>query len=216
MPRLTRPLFTLLAVAATTAGCRQTGTRPSPVQVGLNPAELIDPTGYGDSPDLPIARDLFRVGERIRAAQRPAVLPPRKNCLALSGGGASGAFQAGLLVGWTEAGTRPVFDSITGVSTGSLVAGLAFLGPDYDAELRRVYTTLRAEDIYTKKRGVAALLSDSIADSAPLARQIERLVTADAVCRMAAEHRKGRRLYVATTDLDARRPVVWDIGAIAA
>ena len=32
---------------------------------------------------------------------------------------------------------------------------------------------------------------------------------------MAAEHRKGRRLYIGTTELEARRPVVWDLGAIA-
>ena len=86
------PFFAFLLVVAASAGCRQAGTAPTPIQVGLNPAELVDPTGYGDSLELPIARDLFREGERIRGAQRLAVLPPRRSCLALFGGGAFGAF----------------------------------------------------------------------------------------------------------------------------
>jgi hypothetical protein len=157
-----------LAALGTTTGCRS-DSRPhpsrfaegtSPTAVGLQPSALIDPVGYGDGPGLPVARDLFRVGERIRVGQRPIELPARKSCLCLSGGGAFGACQAGLLVGWTELGTRPDFDAVTGVSTGALVAVLAFLGPDYDPELRRVYTTLRTEDIYTRKRGVRSLFSN--------------------------------------------------------
>jgi predicted acylesterase/phospholipase RssA len=205
----------LLLLALLGQGCRSPSA-PTPTAAGIPPAELIDPNGYGDSPSLPVGRDLFRVGERIRLAQRPAELPTKKTCLALSGGGAFGAYQAGLLVGWTEAGTRPEFDAVTGVSTGALVAALVFLGPEYDSELQRVYTTLQTEDIYTRKRGVKALFSDSLADNTPLARQIERVLTPAAVARLAEEHKKGRRLYIATTDLDGRRPVVWDLGAIAA
>jgi predicted acylesterase/phospholipase RssA len=204
-----------LVIIGLIIGCH-TDSAPTPTAAGLPPSTLIDPVGYGDGPGLPVARDFFRVGERIRAAQRPAELPPRKSCLCLSGGGAFGAYQAGLLVGWTELGTRPDFDAVTGVSTGALVAALAFLGPDYDPELRRVYTTLKTEDIYTRKRGLRSLFSDSLADNAPLAKQIDRTLTPEAVARLAAEHRKGRRLYIGTTDLDGRRPVVWDLGAIAA
>jgi predicted acylesterase/phospholipase RssA len=163
-----------------------------------------------------VLRDLYRVGEEVRASKLGTAKSSGKTCLALSGGGAYGAFQAGLLVGWTEAGTRPQFDCVTGVSTGALVAGLAFLGPDYDDELRRVYTTLKTEDIFILKRGLRSLLSESLADTSPLARQIDRVITLEAVSRLAAEHLKGRRLYVGTTDMDGRRPVVWDIGAIAA
>jgi predicted acylesterase/phospholipase RssA len=213
--------MTLTAVVVLAAGLGAGGCRApvaqTPTAAGIPPAELVDPNGYGDSPGLPVARDLYRVGERIRLGQQRSVpTPPRKTCLCLSGGGAFGAYQAGLLVGWTEAGTRPAFDAVTGVSTGALVAAMAFLGPDYDADLRRVYTTLKTEDIYTKKRGVRALLSDSLADNAPLARQIDRVLTPQTVCRLAEEHRRGRRLYVSTTDLDGRRAVAWDIGAIAA
>src|SRR5262245_38515486 len=209
-------VLVLLILAA--PGCRSTSrTGPTtPTSVGIPPSELVDPNGYGDSPELPIARDFFRVAERIRLAQKPAQIPPRKTCLALSGGGSFGAYQAGLLVGWSETGTRPAFDSVTGVSTGALVATLAFLGPDYDGEMQRVYTTLRTEDIYTKKRPIQGLLSDSLADNTPLARQIACVLSPEAVARMAEEHRKGRRLYIGTSDLDGRRAVVWDLGAIAA
>ena len=43
-----------------------------------------------------------------------------------TGGGANGAYGAGVLVGWTERGDRPVFDIVTGVSTGALAAPFAF------------------------------------------------------------------------------------------
>src|SRR6266850_5066722 len=39
--------------------------------------------------------------------------------LALSGGGADGAYGAGVLNGWTAAGTRPEFSVVSGVSTGA-------------------------------------------------------------------------------------------------
>src|SRR5690242_10708285 len=46
-------------------------------------------------------------------------LPPSAN-LAISGGGDNGAFGAGLLSGWSAAGSRPRFKLVTGVSTGAL------------------------------------------------------------------------------------------------
>ncbi|HET6579972.1 MAG TPA: patatin-like phospholipase family protein [Gemmatimonadales bacterium] len=188
---------------------------PTPTAAGLNPADLVDPLAEADSCGPCALHDLYRVAEMIRRERRPAVLPPKKSILVLSGGGAYGAYSAGVLVGWTRTGTRPEFDVVTGVSTGALVAALAFLGPDYDGELRRVYTTLQSKDIFRFRRSVRSLLSEGLADNAPLARQIESFVTPETVARLAAEHARGRRLYVGTTDLDGRRQVVWDIGAIA-
>ncbi len=206
----------LLATILAVSGCQNPSAALTPTRAGINPADLIDPNAYGDGPGLPVMRDLFRVGEQIRKARRPDILPAKKTCLVLSGGGAYGAYQAGVLFGWSEAGTRPSFDSITGVSTGALVATLVFLGPDYDYELRRVYTSVKTNDIYIRRSTIQALFSNSLADNAPLACQINTLLTPEAFSRLGAEHRKGRRLYVGTTDLDGRRPVVWDIGAIAA
>ena len=56
--------------------------------------------------------------------------------LSVSGGGENGAFGAGLLCGWSDRGTRPVFELVTGVSTGALTAPFAYLGSSYDPQLR--------------------------------------------------------------------------------
>jgi hypothetical protein len=141
---------------------------------------------------------------------------PRKNVLALSGGGMYGAFTAGVLKGWTASGKRPNFDVVTGISTGSLIAPFAFLGPNYDDFLQQRYTTVRSEDIYRMRTWVTLPWSDSIADSAPLRRLIASEVDELLLEKIAAQHAKGRRLYVGTTSLDSQRLVVWDMGAIAA
>jgi hypothetical protein len=139
---------------------------------------------------------------------------PRYAVLSLSGGGAKGAFGAGLLCGWTKHGTRPQFQIVTGISTGALMATFVFLGSKYDGELKRFYTTTTDADIMT--RHWFGGLSDSMADSAPMRKTIARFVNTRVLEKVAAEHRKGRRLYVATTDLDGNRLVIWDLGAIAA
>jgi predicted acylesterase/phospholipase RssA len=159
--------------------------------------------------------DLLAFAERNRAAVKPAVPFPRKTVLVISGGGSYGAYPAGVLVGWTATGTRPNFDVVTGISTGALLGAFAFLGPDEDCELQKAYTTLRNEDIYTKNRLLRAILSESFADTSPLAKYIARTATDERIHRFATEHAKGRRFYVGTTDLDARRAIVWDMGAIA-
>ncbi len=136
--------------------------------------------------------------------------------LAISGGGPNGAFGAGLLAGWTESGSRPEFTMVTGISTGALTAPFAFLGPDYDDELKKVYTTTSTKDIL-KKRGILDIIfGDSMSDTTPLKGMIARHVTADMVNAIAREHRRGRRLNVGTVNLDAGRSVIWNIGAIAA
>jgi predicted acylesterase/phospholipase RssA len=105
---------------------------------------------------------------------------------------------------------------VTGVSVGALIAPFAFLGPEYDETLARVATELRTSDIYERRLPPALLWSDSLADSAPLRRRIAAEVTHDLLAKVAREHASGRRLYVGTTDLDTKRLVVWDLGAIAA
>ena len=134
--------------------------------------------------------------------------------LALSGGGAYGAYGVGVMSGWTETGERPEFDIVSGVSTGALISVFAFLGEEYDELLRELYTTTTNADIFID-RGVAGFLGDSLYDYAPLKRQIERVVTQDILDRVAAEHLKGRRLYVGTTNLDSSELVVWNMGEIA-
>jgi predicted patatin/cPLA2 family phospholipase len=140
--------------------------------------------------------------------------------LALSGGGAKGAFGAGFLNGWTESGTRPNFKIVTGISTGALIAPLAFLGPEYDDELRQSYTTIRTKDILNVQGifgfGILPILTgESYASTKPLQDMISDLLTPEVLDAIAREHAKGRRLYTGTTNLDAQRVVAWDMGAIA-
>jgi predicted patatin/cPLA2 family phospholipase len=139
--------------------------------------------------------------------------------LALSGGGANGAFCAGLLGGWSEAGTRPEFQVVTGVSTGALAAPFAFLGPRYDDRLRTAYTQMRAHDIYhlhVMRSAFRLLRVDAVADTEPMTRTVARLTDQGMLDAIAAEHRRGRRLYVCTTELVSGRAVYWSLSAIAA
>ena len=131
--------------------------------------------------------------------------------LAISGGGSDGAYGAGVLAGWSEAGTRPEFAVVTGVSIGALIAPFAFLGPRYDEDLRKNFTAIGAADIFEDRT-----TRDSLFDYWPLKRLIEQRVTAPLLSEIAAEHARGRRLLVATTNLDAGRRVIWNMGAIAA
>jgi predicted acylesterase/phospholipase RssA len=139
-----------------------------------------------------------------------------QNFLAISGGGDDGAFGAGLLVGWSARGDRPTFGVVTGVSTGALSAPFAFLGPAYDDHLKQVYTDSNAEDIFTQRTVLAAVTNDAMADSTPLRRMIARYVDDEVVQRIAEEYNKGRLLFILTTNLDQGRPVIWNLGAIAA
>lgn len=140
---------------------------------------------------------------------------PSTSFLAISGGGGNGAFGAGLITGWTGSG-RPVFKTVTGISTGALIAPFAFLGPKYDLILRQTYTTTTDAGIYHKRWIVKAFMSDAMADTQPLQAMVNRLITPEFLAEIAAEYAKGRLLLVGTTDLDAQRGVIWNMTAIAA
>ena len=139
-----------------------------------------------------------------------------RSLLALSGGADDGAFTAGLMRGWTELGTRPEFTVVTGVSTGALAAPFVFLGAEYDDELALVYGGLPPEEIFEDRFWVNILAAASISDTSPLKSLIKRFVTDDFLAKIAREHRRGRRLFVQTAHLEAQRPAVWNLGAIAA
>lgn len=143
---------------------------------------------------------------------------PQIHFLALSGGGDGGAFGAGVLNGWTQNGSRPDFAIVTGVSTGALIAPFAFLGSKYDHHVREAYLSASPETIYLRDfftvfdgiTGGAALV-----DNQPLRLRVEAFLTPKLLAEIALEHRQGRRLYISTTNLEAERGVIWDIGAIA-
>jgi hypothetical protein len=141
-------------------------------------------------------------------------LPPA-NFLAVSGGGEDGAFGAGLLVGWSERGDRPTFKLVTGISTGALIAPFAFLGSEDDPVLTTVYTTVDQKSIFESRPFHAALTDDALADTSPMYRLIEKYLDERMLVRIGQEYDKGRLLLIATTNLDAARPMIWNIGAIA-
>jgi hypothetical protein len=120
-----------------------------------------------------------------------------------------------VLGGWTASGKRPDFDLVTGVSTGALTAPFAFLGPKYDEALKKVFTESNTKDIAIMQPVRGLLGGDSLASNAPLAKVVAFYVNDAFLAEVAVEHRKGRRLLIGTTNLDAERPVIWDMGAIA-
>jgi len=162
-----------------------------------------------------ITKEFVDSWDREKAYLHRQDLPPT-SYLAISGGGDNGAFTAGFLNGWTKAGTRPQFKLVTGVSTGALIAPFAFLGPDYDETLKSIYTKVSRKDILKDRIFYSVFLQDAMADTTPLSQLLKVKVTQNTVDAIAAEYAKGRLLFLATTNLDARRPVVWNVTKIAA
>lgn len=134
--------------------------------------------------------------------------------LALSGGGANGAYGAGVMYGWGRRGDRPEFDVVTGGSAGALIAPFVFAGSAFDPALREAFTDGRAKNLL-RSRGLGALFWPGVFKPEPLRKLITKSVTPGLIEAVGAEHRKGRRLYIATTSLDTQTQVVWDMGALA-
>ncbi|MBX9945402.1 MAG: patatin-like phospholipase family protein [Reyranella sp.] len=222
-------LRVVLAFAALSVGCLGLGACSIPERGAAVPATETAralPLGipnarfFADGDSKAIIDEGARAFEREQAALRAegkstTRLPP-VYYLAVSGGGDNGAFGAGLMNGWTTLGTRPEFKMVTGVSTGALIAPFAFLGPDYDNALRDVYTTMTADKVFRVRGLPAALFDDAMADTGPLAEVIAGYADQKMLDAIAREYRKGRLLLIGTTHLDAQRPVIWNIGAIAA
>lgn len=205
-----RLLAAVLAVglAMSVAGCGSIARSPDGV-VRLMDASLA-PTAdprirASDAERLEVlATDLTT---RLDASHQTAIL-------ALSGGGANGAYGAGVLVGWTDRGDRPVFGVVTGVSTGALAAPFAFLGSDWDDELQSAYTDGQTQGLLSW-RSFAAFFAPSAFSPTDLRTLVEHHVTPRLLDAIAREHASGRRLLVATTDLDNQETVIWDMGIVA-
>ena len=135
--------------------------------------------------------------------------------LALSGGGADGAYGVGVLNGWSAAGRRPAFSVVSGVSTGGLIAPFAFLGPQYDDTLRELYTSGIAESLLGDPSIMRVLFSSGLFGNTRLRELVARYVGPEIMAQVARENAKGRRLLVVTTDLDTQRTAIWDMGKIA-
>ncbi len=212
-------LTALLAGLSILAGCSALPRNPVPLDL-MKRAEVIGFPGvraWAGKIDSGFQEDIITSIHQ----ERPGDFPRNPDgsldysCLALSGGGDNGAFGAGFLCGWSKKGERPRFKLVTGISTGSLIAPFAFLGSEYDPLLKRVYTGISQKDIYKERGIVFALGNESFADSRPLSELINRNVDIQLLKAVANAHRNGRRLYVGTTNMDADRLAIWNMGAIA-
>lgn len=222
----TNPLFTsrLLSTiwAVTTLfllGCTSTPERNPIPEEAYPQARVLGMTGlrYWGDEEMPVSHNLPANPslEELREVF-PALVGAELNFLAISGGGANGAFAAGLLNAWTDSGTRPEFTVVTGISTGALIAPFAFLGPNYDAVIKRLYTEYSTEDLVTERGWLRFLMgAEAGYDTLLLQQKIAAYVDVEFMRAIAAEYRRGRFLLIGTTNLDAGRPVTWNIGAIA-
>lgn len=182
---------------------------------------LANVRAWGDAYSPALEKSAAKSLQQERAANH-GKLQREVDGLALSGGGQDGAFGAGLICGWTESGTRPNFKLVTGISTGALMAPFAFLGPAYDAKLKEAYTHMSDRSIYKPHNPFRILLAildikqlPSLANDTGLEETIEQFVDDKMLKDIATEHLKGRRLFVGSTQLNAQRLVIWDMGAIA-
>lgn len=212
--------LTLLAMVLMLAACGTIPNRNPLPQQGDQLAEIpgLPPEArfWGDqAPQLLLERLRTWSPEQLQALV-PTWYGRGLNFLAISGGGQDGAFGAGLVNGWTAAGTRPEFQIVTGISTGALSAPFVFLGPDYDDELKEVYTTNSTDALAVVRPWTVIATSDAALDNGKLRALIAGYVDAEMIRRLTVEYKRGRRLFVGTTNLDAGRPVAWNITAIAA
>lgn len=199
--KLRHALVTSLAGALLLGGCA-TIHRP---EGGLAPSgsalHMVDPRIDAATLREGFVRRMDQAGEPLTV-------------LSLSGGGANGAYGAGVIVGWSASAKRPEFSIVTGVSTGALAAPFAFLGPAWDDELEAAYAGGGAEGLLAW-RHLAFLVSPSLFSARQLRELVDKNVTPQLLAAVAVEHAKGRRLYVATTNLDSQETVIWDMGLLA-
>ncbi len=173
---------------------------------------------WGDQSPLGLDRAQRESMERIDrlvSERGDAFLKQPLYYLALSGGGPNGAFGAGILNGWSNTGTRPEFSIVTGISTGAIIAPFAFLGPDYDGILRQIYTQYRTSDALRFRSAIGSMFRDSAADATGMQTLIRQYIDDEVMRAIEMAHKEGRSLFIGTTNLDAGRPVFWDIGRIA-
>lgn len=218
-PAVPLALATLVLMFMVIQGCAALRPR-SPLPEALEdeiriPGFPDDIRAWADRPSKSLTKSAVESFQQERAAYDDEFLKKPVALLALSGGGDNGAFGAGILCGWTEHGTRPRFKLVTGISTGALMAPFAFLGSEQDANLK-VYTMVTQQEIFRRKSLLTALWRESVADTRPLANLIARYIDGPMLQAIAAEHKKGRRLFIGTTQFDAQRLVIWNMGAIAA
>jgi hypothetical protein len=156
-----------------------------------------------------LAASLGLPAETLPPACRPLQV------LALTGGVAGAPYTAGVLVGWSETGTRPIFDQVTGISSGALIGGYAFLGPEYDDKMRHLILSLRSADLFRFHALGCILRSGAFGSANPAERLIQREIDDQFLDDLRRAHAEGRRFFVGTMNMATKRLVIWDVGAVA-
>lgn len=220
MPAPTSHLFAVLLLMASIIGCSPHRKPAVPANLANSATVLNNPAlrTWDDKFSTPFWDEIMRAGKTefaIRAAAGETGPLPPAYYLAISGGGANGAYGAGLLCGWTKTGKRPEFKVVTGISTGALTAPFAYCGSAYDEKLKKVYTHVKTKQIAISRWILAPITDDAMMDTSPLHKLLKELVDEQMMKDIAREYARGRILMVATTDLDANKGVIWNIGAIA-
>lgn len=201
---------TLLSTALT--GCASMERVPYTAEVAAR-AEIPGMSNVrfpGDAPASVFEQLRSEVVRAAKARHEPV------SYLAMSGGGGDGAYGAGFLKGLAETNRRPQFSIVSGVSTGALMAPFVFLGSSFDPMLHDLYTSGYAESLVKNVNVLNGLFGNALVESDKLMQLIKRYVDDDMIKRVADEHRKGRRLLIATTNIDGQHTEIWNMGAIAA
>lgn len=172
---------------------------------------------WGETHSTYFQNDFIKSAQQLRKSYPELFNNPDSSIdiLAISGGGSKGAYGIGLLKGWSDSGDLPTFRLVTGISTGALIAPFAFIGGEYLDIVAKFYTNVSDNDIYRRKPFSKIIQSDSVASSLPLQRIIKENINKELLKKVAEEHKKGRRLFIGTTNLDAKRLVIWNMGHIA-
>jgi predicted acylesterase/phospholipase RssA len=211
IPHLARCAASLAAVAligtALSASAEQRTPYTEAELENAIPMGIPGVRAWGDAPLSVLRSQLANLG--------PLLTGQPISLLALSGGGEHGAFGAGVLCGWSQSGHRPTFDIVTGVSTGALMSPFAFLGSKYDERLKTLYTQMTFHSVFAGNPFLG-LFGQGLYSTAPLQRVVASQVDQKLLDDIAAAYHNGRRLFVITTNLDAQRPVLWNMGALAA
>ena len=137
------------------------------------------------------------------------------NILALSGGGANGAFGAGIINGLYDSNQLQEYSIVTGISAGSLMAPFVFVGGDEIPRLKEVMLSLNDDLILGKRNFLNALIKDAFTDGQKMFEFIQKVYTAEMIEQIAVQHQAGRRLFIGSTHFDSEELVVWNLGRIA-
>jgi len=180
---------------------------------GFSPEAQSQPSDHYPAVEKPVADGL--AAALARNAAVPATIPRPLDVLVLTGGVDGAPYASGALVGWSKSGTRPTFDVVAGVSSGALIGVYAFLGPKYDADLKRLIVTLKTSDLVTIRPATNLLLNGSFASTRPAERLIRAEINDCLLADLRQAHAEGRHLFIGTMCLQTKRLVIWDVGAIA-